>query len=160
MPQRKRLETISTSHIMEPDSHVLEKLYSWVDQIPLSRPKKNMGRDFADAGLYKLVFQALFFFICWVESFEFVCVSLELFFSRYPWGSTHLPAWILLPTNMSSLLLAVMAAEIINFMDPRIIHVSEYVPSTSLGQKIANWQIFNRWYRFIKLANNRFLIGV
>ena len=28
----------------------LEKLYKWVDQIPLSRPKKNMTRDFSDGG--------------------------------------------------------------------------------------------------------------
>ena len=55
MPQRRRLEIISTSHIIEPDAKILEKLYSWVDQIPLSRPKKNMGRDFADAGTVQYV---------------------------------------------------------------------------------------------------------
>ena len=26
----------------------LDSLYAWVDGIPLSRPKKNMARDFAD----------------------------------------------------------------------------------------------------------------
>jgi hypothetical protein len=25
-------------------------IYEWVDSVPLSRPKKNMGRDFADGG--------------------------------------------------------------------------------------------------------------
>lgn len=29
---------------------VLQDLYSWVDQIPLSRPKKNFARDFSDGG--------------------------------------------------------------------------------------------------------------
>eukprot|EP00636_Phaeomonas_parva_P016152 CAMPEP_0118860268 /NCGR_PEP_ID=MMETSP1163-20130328/6182_1 /TAXON_ID=124430 /ORGANISM="Phaeomonas parva, Strain CCMP2877" /LENGTH=157 /DNA_ID=CAMNT_0006793943 /DNA_START=314 /DNA_END=784 /DNA_ORIENTATION=+ len=29
----------------------LQKLYMWVDEIPLSRPKRNIGRDFADAVL-------------------------------------------------------------------------------------------------------------
>lgn len=29
-------------------------IYEWVDSIPLSRPKKNMGRDFADGG--KMIF--------------------------------------------------------------------------------------------------------
>lgn len=29
----------------------LDILYAWVDQIPLSRPKKNMARDFSDGVL-------------------------------------------------------------------------------------------------------------
>ena len=28
----------------------LKILYQWVDQIPLSRPKRNIARDFADGG--------------------------------------------------------------------------------------------------------------
>jgi hypothetical protein len=28
----------------------LSEVYNWVDQIPLSRPKKNITRDFADGG--------------------------------------------------------------------------------------------------------------
>jgi len=27
----------------------LNEVYNWVDEIPLSRPKKNIARDFADA---------------------------------------------------------------------------------------------------------------
>jgi hypothetical protein len=29
----------------------LHELYEWVDQLPLSRPKRNIARDFADAGM-------------------------------------------------------------------------------------------------------------
>ena len=29
----------------------LNQIYNWVDEIPLSRPKKNIARDFADAVL-------------------------------------------------------------------------------------------------------------
>lgn len=29
----------------------LRRLYTWVDEIPLSRPKRNIARDFADAVL-------------------------------------------------------------------------------------------------------------
>ena len=29
----------------------LQKLYAWIDQIPLTRPKKNISRDFSDACL-------------------------------------------------------------------------------------------------------------
>jgi len=32
------------------DDELLEDLYAWVDQIPLSRPKKNIHRDFSDGG--------------------------------------------------------------------------------------------------------------
>lgn len=28
----------------------LADLYAWIDQVPLSRPKRNMARDFADGG--------------------------------------------------------------------------------------------------------------
>ena len=34
----------------------LEDLYSWVDTIPLSRPKKNIARDFSDGGNDKFKF--------------------------------------------------------------------------------------------------------
>lgn len=27
----------------------LNDLYNWIDEIPLSRPKKNIARDFSDA---------------------------------------------------------------------------------------------------------------
>ncbi|XP_077334240.1 sperm flagellar protein 1 [Lithobates pipiens] len=33
------------------DEHNLHELYSWVDKIPLSRPKRNIARDFSDGVL-------------------------------------------------------------------------------------------------------------
>ena len=33
---------------MELDDRKLEDLYEWIDQIPLSRPKKRIERDFSD----------------------------------------------------------------------------------------------------------------
>lgn len=30
----------------------LEDLYEWLDEIPLSRPKRNLYRDFSDGGNY------------------------------------------------------------------------------------------------------------
>lgn len=32
------------------DDVEVESLYSWIDRIPLSRVKKNIAKDFADAG--------------------------------------------------------------------------------------------------------------
>lgn len=28
----------------------MQEVYNWVDEIPLSRPKKNISRDFSDCG--------------------------------------------------------------------------------------------------------------
>ena len=39
------------------DEEQLEDLYNWVDEIPLSRPKKSIARDFADGGWF---FRSLF----------------------------------------------------------------------------------------------------
>ena len=34
------------------DEDELQQLYAWIDEIPLSRPKKNLHRDFSDGGLF------------------------------------------------------------------------------------------------------------
>ena len=33
------------------DEEALQLVYNWVDEIPLSRPKRNISRDFADGVL-------------------------------------------------------------------------------------------------------------
>ena len=33
------------------DEEELQLVYHWVDSIPLSRPKKNIARDFSDCGI-------------------------------------------------------------------------------------------------------------
>mmetsp|Transcript_60783 Transcript_60783/g.144812 ORF Transcript_60783/g.144812 Transcript_60783/m.144812 type:complete len:245 (-) Transcript_60783:102-836(-) len=38
----------------------LQKLYNWVDEIPLSKPKKNISRDFADGVLFAEVVNHFF----------------------------------------------------------------------------------------------------
>lgn len=35
---------------IELDDQLLQDLYAWIDQIPLSRPKKRIEKDFADGG--------------------------------------------------------------------------------------------------------------
>ncbi len=32
------------------DEEEMQKIYNWVDEIPLSRPKRNIARDFSDGG--------------------------------------------------------------------------------------------------------------
>ena len=35
------------------DEDGLQELYTWIDEINLSRPKRNIWRDFSDGGMYK-----------------------------------------------------------------------------------------------------------
>lgn len=45
----------------------LQALYCWIDEIPLSRQKKNITRDFSDGGKYVAITTAVvtfFFFQC------------------------------------------------------------------------------------------------
>ena len=35
---------------MDVTDEELKPLYQWIDEIPLSRPKRNIARDFADGG--------------------------------------------------------------------------------------------------------------
>lgn len=36
------------------DEDSLQELYTWIDEIPLSRPKRNISRDFSDGGRFIL----------------------------------------------------------------------------------------------------------
>jgi hypothetical protein len=38
----------------ELDEEEMQLIYNWVDEIPLSRPKKNITRDFADGGKHSI----------------------------------------------------------------------------------------------------------
>ncbi|CAE7884097.1 SPEF1 [Symbiodinium sp. KB8] len=42
------------------DDESLQKIYTWVDQIPLSRPKRNITRDFSDGVLFAEVINHYF----------------------------------------------------------------------------------------------------
>lgn len=33
------------------DEEEMQMIYNWVDEIPLSRPKRNIARDFSDGGM-------------------------------------------------------------------------------------------------------------
>ncbi len=37
------------------DEEELQLVYQWVDTINLSRPKKNIARDFSDGGIIRIV---------------------------------------------------------------------------------------------------------
>jgi hypothetical protein len=57
---------------IELDDQLLQDLYAWIDQIPLSRPKKRIEKDFSDGGkdftcviLFDITASLRIFFICY-----------------------------------------------------------------------------------------------
>lgn len=54
------------------DEEALHQLYLWVDNIPLSRPKRNLSRDFSDGGVHSCVFLHILTFIYVCK--ESVCI--------------------------------------------------------------------------------------
>lgn len=37
------------------ENKILSDIYNWVDSVPLSRPKKNLARDFSDGGNFNKI---------------------------------------------------------------------------------------------------------
>ena len=53
---------MSTGRMDEPlDELILQDVYTWIDQIPLTRPKKNFARDFSDGGEITWLLEILLF---------------------------------------------------------------------------------------------------
>ena len=50
-----------TSWDIKLDETLLHDLYSWIDQIPLSRPKRRIERDFSDGGFCRMIIKFLSF---------------------------------------------------------------------------------------------------
>ena len=46
LPPKVQLATRTMADALTDDQ--LQKLYTWIDEVPLSRPKRNIARDFAD----------------------------------------------------------------------------------------------------------------
>ena len=49
-PATADVHTVTLADVKPLDDVNLRKLFSWVDEIPLSRPKKYINRDFSDGG--------------------------------------------------------------------------------------------------------------
>ena len=55
----------------------MQMIYNWVDEIPLSRPKRNIARDFSDGG--KIIINK--------STFSIGCRNCEAFCASYCWAS-------------------------------------------------------------------------
>jgi hypothetical protein len=52
---------------IELDDQLLQDLYAWIDQIPLSRPKKRIEKDFSDGVMVAELIK--YYFPSWVKEF-------------------------------------------------------------------------------------------
>ena len=60
------------------DEEEMQAIYNWVDEIPLSRPKRNIARDFSDGG--KLIFSISLIFPVSILNltFSFIVLTAEV----------------------------------------------------------------------------------
>lgn len=54
------------------DEEEMQMIYNWVDEIPLSRPKRNIARDFSDGGKYKVFTHKIIINIDKIQSLPFI----------------------------------------------------------------------------------------
>ncbi|XP_038638870.1 sperm flagellar protein 1 isoform X2 [Scyliorhinus canicula] len=94
----------------------MQELYAWIDKIPLSRPKRNIARDFSDGETSK---------------------SWNL---QQPFLSLLYPCL----RNRHNIEIPVLVAEVVKHFLPKLVDSHNYFPANSTQQKLSNWQILNR----------------
>lgn len=127
----------------------LQDLYAWIDNIPLSRPKRNISRDFSDGGRSlefslkaKLAFKLKDDLL---STNRVVKVNSSLIKNTF-WHHLAIRAnlFICLFISASLLLFVVMAAEVVKHFFPKLVEMHNYVPANSTQQKLSNWSVLNR----------------
>ena len=58
---------------LELDEHLLQDLYAWIDQVPLSRSKRRIERDFSDGVMVAELVK--YYFPNWVELHNYAAAS-------------------------------------------------------------------------------------
>lgn len=127
----------------------LQKLYAWIDKIPLTRPKRHISRDFSDGGNSWLSLLALLEIhkdevTKQAEGVTWPCISSN---NHYPLLQssymTQMSVYLLV-NWLSAELIAVMAAEVVKYFFPKLVDLHNYVPANSTRQKFTNWSLLNR----------------
>uniref|UniRef100_A0A8W8J1T8 CH-like domain-containing protein n=1 Tax=Magallana gigas TaxID=29159 RepID=A0A8W8J1T8_MAGGI len=101
------------------DDAELEQLYTWIDSIPLSRPKKNIGRDFSDGVLVAEIVQ--YYFPKLIQMHNYTTASSS---------SQKKENWLLLNRYRRlhcSLCLCMVSGAVANFTSPGIPHHYNYI---------------------------------
>lgn len=125
------------SEELAPDP-TLEEIYTWIEQIQFSKPKKNLARDFSDGGNNnkneKNFIRSQFFLLLFLFFFFFL-----IGFNVKTVFSSSLP----LPPNRHPIH-PVFMAELLKRYYPKHIDIHNYVPGNSVAKKIDNWCTLNR----------------
>lgn len=104
------------SEELAPDP-TLEEIYTWIEQIQFSKPKKNLARDFSDGGNNEK-----FIHFMNVAYFLIGLMFKKRFFQQ----------------------ILVFMAELLKRYYPKHIDIHNYVPGNSVAKKIDNWCTLNR----------------
>ncbi|OAF70813.1 hypothetical protein A3Q56_01403 [Intoshia linei] len=112
------------------DTDTLEELYQWVDKIPLSRPKKDIRRDFSDG---VMTAEVVYFFNQNIIDMHSYSPAVNSERKKNNWN-------LLNRFGQHVLLLS----EIIKHFIPRFVDSHNYVPSGSLSRKRMNMTIINK----------------
>jgi CH-like domain in sperm protein len=125
----------------------LQKLYAWIDEIPLTRPKRNIGRDFSDGVLAAEVRAKLSLCRCASALLR----STTHHTSRVDWQLRHhlycvLLALITACTPFVSSIFALAhwrCVKVVAHYFPRLVELHNYSAANSVAQKLYNWNTFN-----------------
>lgn len=81
--ESRRIATIAPAIATDED---LQKLYNWVDEIPLSRPKRNIARDFADGVLFAEIVNHYFPKIIEIHNYSAANSNVQ---KQYNWNTLN-----------------------------------------------------------------------
>ncbi|XP_068168754.1 sperm flagellar protein 1-like [Antennarius striatus] len=122
---------------MEQRRKELIDLYVWLDQIPLSRPRRNITRDFSDG-------------VMAAEVTTDRPMSKEELEDLHKWFN-KIPLSQPIKNITRDFSDGVMAAEVVKHFFPKLVDLYNYTPTNSVSQKRSNWDYLNRKV-FCKLA--------
>ena len=116
------------------DDTQLQELYTWVDGIPLSRPKRNITRDFGDGGGSP------------APSLPFRRESLRL---APPTGASvvaqsQIVCRVCVPQRCVVRPATVLTAETVAHFCPKLVELHNYSAANGQKQKMYNWQTLRR----------------
>ena len=106
----------------------LHSVYRWIDSLPLTKAKKNIARDFSDAGHTPS------------PSSTALVADAHCRAAATP----QTPLSHSLPARLSADVLAVLLSEVLHHYHPKLVDLHNYSPALSLATKRTNWHTLNQ----------------
>ena len=126
-----RVSVVAAVLCQELSTAELHAVYRWIDQLPLTKPKKNIARDFSDAGNTTST------------RTQQTSQALPADTARAAHGQ-HMPTVTLTsPALHLPLVLSVLLSEVLHHYHPKLVDLHNYSPALSLATKRTNWQTLN-----------------